>query len=415
MSGTHANSRFPVFGVSLLKLPNNRFRITVRCDVVARDKSWYYANRDNFWKDFGDLYDSELTIDGATEGWEPHEGETYPDMRLIDTDFDFITGRNAPVLTFIYETISDTFVQTKNEDIDVELNGLRRVTRELIARPTTTYTKVVGTDSIAHQIDGEATKTLYLASFKVNSGNGVRRVTEVWLEAGQISETITGRGDGLTDTSKTFFHTAESTPAGSVLISRTDQNVDGFPTITTVWRSIPASSFSYNTTVDFTIPGVVKTETLSLSATQVNDQLDVSPPVPTTCAATVTIVYQTTSSITTTGLYQPSRWTQAKITGISSFGRPFSSTSTFMNHIRVGSGISRTQDTVAGGTVYYIQGNRIFGGTTGRIQLEGPTADIAGTTITLSIRLDPAFTTQDGTKYYKKTTVTVDVPARGSI
>jgi hypothetical protein len=111
-------------------------------------------------------------------------------------------------------------------------------------------------------------------------------------------------------------------------------------------------------------------------------------------------------------VYQPNYWTRVIIEGIGLNYYPFSSTSTYVNYIALSSGTSSTGP-VLGGTEF-IQGNRLFGGTTGYIRIDGPAYDPAGKTIIINDNADPIFTLLDGTQYYKRTVTTIIVPARNS-
>ena len=174
------------------------------------------------------------------------------------------------------------------------------------------------------------------------------------------------------------------------------------------------SSFDYKSTVPFTIPGTVTTTKKDIGGGE-NLILITSPPVQTTCVATVEVSYSTDSTPTTTGLYQPSEWSSAIVSGIGYNYRPISYTNTMSNYIRIGSGdtIIRTQDEGPAIPPQALMGQFLYINVLGRIELTGPTADPAGTNQLLSVSVDPVFSSTTGTQYYKTTKVTAEVPSRG--
>jgi len=108
-------------------------------------------------------------------------------------------------------------------------------------------------------------------------------------------------------------------------------------------------------------------------------------------------------------VYQPSFWTNVIVEGVGLNYRPFSTSSTYINYIALDDGTSSTGPAVG---TEFIQGNRLFGGTTGYIRIDGPTYDPAGKTIIINDNAAPIFRLLDGTQYYKRTVTTIDVPAR---
>ena len=66
-----------------------------------------------------------LKMDGASDGWEPITGETYPNQKLVGTQLLFIL-KGTPTLEFTYETLTDEFVDEA---------------QEALARPRTAYSR----------------------------------------------------------------------------------------------------------------------------------------------------------------------------------------------------------------------------------------------------------------------------------
>ena len=233
---THANGTFTKFGAPEIdKLYNDRYRIVVRCNVKGVDSKWHYSNVENFWKDFGSLYESPLQVDGADVGWEPATGETYPNMRLIEVAQNYPRTPNdgAPVLEFTYETLTGSYVQDADDKVDHELNGLRRVTRTVIATEDSSYAKVVGTDTIDHTGRGYGSETLTLASSeevpKRQNEGGFTRIQETWVASGTLSETLDNVGSQQAKVIETIG-ADPATPSGYSLASKQESNFEGFQT-----------------------------------------------------------------------------------------------------------------------------------------------------------------------------------------
>jgi hypothetical protein len=233
---THANGTFTKFGAPEIdKLYNDRYRIVVRCNVKGVDSKWHYSNVENFWKDFGSLYESPLQVDGADVGWEPATGETYPNMRLIEVAQNYPRTPNdgAPVLEFTYETLTGSYVQDADDKVDHELNGLRRVTRTVIATEDSSYAKVVGTDTIDHTGRGYGSETLTLASAeevpKRQNEGGFTRIQETWVASGTLSETLDNVGSQKAKVIETIG-ADPATPSGYSLASKQESNFEGLQT-----------------------------------------------------------------------------------------------------------------------------------------------------------------------------------------
>jgi hypothetical protein len=233
---THANGTFTKFGAPEIdKLYNDRYRIVVRCNVKGVDSKWHYSNVENFWKDFGSLYESPLQVDGADVGWEPATGETYPNMRLIEVAQNYPRTPNdgAPVLEFIYETLTSVYTQDADDKVDHELNGLRRVTRTVIATEDSSYAKVVGTDTIDHTGRGYGSETLTLASSeevpKRQNEGGFTRIQEIWVASGTLSETLDNVGSQKAKVIETIG-ADPATPSGYSLASKQESNFEGLQT-----------------------------------------------------------------------------------------------------------------------------------------------------------------------------------------
>jgi hypothetical protein len=163
----------------------------------------------------------------SIDGLAPRTGEAYTDMRLVAVQSSTQGGQY--IVTLVYQTLGDSFVQVKDDTVNYVENGLRRVTRQSIAKAGTDFQKTVGTTSITSQIDGETAVTCILASYEVNDTDSYREVTEVYIQAGTLSETEDKVGSQLAIVKETFSSTP-STPSGYSLASEQVSNFDGIPT-----------------------------------------------------------------------------------------------------------------------------------------------------------------------------------------
>ena len=114
----------------------------------------------------------------SIDGLAPRTGEAYTDMRLVSVQSS--TQGELYIVTLVYQTLGDSFVQVKDDNVNYIENGLRRVTRKSIAKAGTDFQKTVGTTSITSQIDNETAVTCVLANYEVDDTDSYREVTEVY-------------------------------------------------------------------------------------------------------------------------------------------------------------------------------------------------------------------------------------------
>lgn len=220
----------------IVKLVNGRMRVIRRFVRFSREDCDSSNIGTKLFEDFNSL-------DGAMfpkpNGEEPLPNQAFEDCRLISQRTVFVPDPpdGRPLLEKVYETLTDEFVQEELDQIDNDLNGLRRVTRPSIANPGTDYTSVVGETSIAHSIDAETAVTLYLATFRIEQTEGYRRVQEVWLQPGVLSTTDEDSNDGDLNTFTIRAWRLDSAEAaaavskdlsGHTLFSTTVENVGGY-------------------------------------------------------------------------------------------------------------------------------------------------------------------------------------------
>jgi len=414
MSTSHGNKRFDIWGNPQIdKLYNDRYRIVVRAKVSNKDRDWWYSNRDNFWKSLGSSYGSEITVDGASTGWEPSSGEEYSNAKLIRVQFTYPQGQNFPVLEFVYETLGATFAQERDDQIDYELNGLKRLTRTVIAQDGTAYSNVVGTTTL-----DSAGTTLTLASViepaKNEDEGGYEKRVETWVEAGVLRTSKTDVGEGAVKVTQTNLI---STPSlvGTQVSSSTD-NVEGLQTNTvSVMQDPNGNDITSSTTTffqyqDFRHPGQVDISSVVLNtwdqggATVTNSYFKLWPPITKKLKHTIEVSYQNNTTLNET-VYNVSNWARGSYYGIGRYGRGFHSTQSFVGYV-VKQGATLSSALNGGDTwtdnIKLIHGERVYGGTIGYIQIEGGQSGFPTTEIIVDARLSYAFTDKNGTKFYKK-------------
>jgi hypothetical protein len=182
MAISHRTNRLKLIGTPAVEqLQNGRYQLTVNCTTMNSREDWYSANKARIFPDFGSLESAEMSIDGLS----PRKGEAYADMRLVSVQSS--TQQEQYIVTLVYQTLGDSFVQVKDDTVNYTENGLRRVTRKSIAKAGTDFQKTVGTTSITSQIDAETAVTCVLANYEVNDTDSYREVTEAYLEAGILS------------------------------------------------------------------------------------------------------------------------------------------------------------------------------------------------------------------------------------
>lgn len=179
----HRTQRLQIFGEKpeIQKLYGSRYRMVVRCVAKNDTKAWYDDNKAQIFADFGSLYSAQMSVDGI----DARTGEAYDDMVLVKNEAAY-TRSGEYVIIFTYETLTDSFVQETEDKVDFDLNGLKRLTRTIIAKDTVAYSSVVGTTTIVG-----SSPLLTLAQVSEDqleaSEDGFKRIQEVWLESGVTS------------------------------------------------------------------------------------------------------------------------------------------------------------------------------------------------------------------------------------
>ena len=211
---------------SVEKLWNGRFRLEFLCEPSSGNADWYHENIGGILPDFA-ANQSDFFGSGLGEDWSAVPESLYPDMVCVEANYSYIPSLGGKRVQLAYETLTASWVEEKDEDIDYELNGLKRVSRAFVALPGTAYTYIVGTTTITS--DGT---TLYLASFKIEKTDAKWELSEVWVEAGVLSRSIQTKSNGklIIETVEALVETPTANTVGAVQIGNDVSNVEGIQT-----------------------------------------------------------------------------------------------------------------------------------------------------------------------------------------
>jgi hypothetical protein len=213
----------------IIKLPNDRIRVIRRFQKFTREDV-DNVNLGSLMGNFGDLGSlmGNFGVEDNLNEQIPEQG--YDNCRLIsvevDTRFNATSNTDNAVLTKTYETLTSSFVEITDPTVEVEENGLRKITKVYRAVSGTTSSNTVGTTALP--TTGEI-----LADSQLEDNTAFAELTETYLENGILSETIDAAprefpsSVRITRTSRGI----ESVPDG-VLVDSRDQDVAGYKTFT---------------------------------------------------------------------------------------------------------------------------------------------------------------------------------------
>lgn len=297
---SHKNSRLNIWNdaAEVTKLYNNRWRVAIRCLPSNKVEDWYYANRGTTFAEFADNYDKQLNINGEAKGWEPSEGEAWLDALLIRQEMGY-TPSGEYVVTFIYETLTDSYVEETEEKLDKDANGFITLSQTLVAVEGTGYSGVVGTTTTTRE-----STTLYLSGVVQDQlspeEGGFERIKLLWSQAGLVN---TSSRSGPTNIPNTTFVTHESVGIASVptgvLVESRDVNQNGFTTFirTALQGTIEGVKLTYKDVADVRDAGTVNLTNVTKATGGISGTIavaQVTPPRTKTLAATVTVEITTT-------------------------------------------------------------------------------------------------------------------------
>tara|TARA_R110000850_G_scaffold29153_3_gene80705 strand:+ start:1168 stop:2496 length:1329 start_codon:yes stop_codon:yes gene_type:complete len=426
---------------SVEKLWNGRFRLEFLCDNNGAKNDWYYDNISGILPDYGILQNASFGT-GVGEDWQAIPESVYPDMRLVETDYVFIPSLGDKRVQLAYETLTASWVEEKAEDIDYELNGLKRVSRAFVALPATPYTYVIGTTTITSN-----GTTLHLANFKVEKTDAKWELSEVWIERGTLSVDLSNEAEGILRNTYTFFG-AIGTTVGPI-VSQKIGDFQGYQTIIVATLTdkdgnplgasgSPVNQFDQY--INFRYPGEVSiatdVDTINnpttgdVETTWNSHWYSLIPPVTSQINARVYVFFQTENTIVAddlvydgaVGLWNPKEWAKGRVDGL---GSNFSQ-STIRQTAQ--DKVFNEYTTVAGGS-NSVSGTAEYANTgTGAVLLEG-TQMLVGATYSLSVTggpgrpdgvkylvqaptLTPAFDDVDGNQVFKKVIIVATIPTR---
>ena len=434
MAISHRTNRLKLVGTPAVEqLQNGRYQLTVNCTTMNSREDWYSSNKARIFPDFGSLESAEMSIDGLA----PRTGEAYTDMRLVSVQSS--TQGDQYIVTLVYQTLGATFVQIKDDTIDLELNGLRRVTRTSIAQAGTDIPdddKDVGVDFIDHQIDAETAVRCFLASYKVDDNDSYREFERTYIQAGTLSVSTKNLSEGVKQVTTVFLVT-EGTTVGPVT-SRSTNNFQGLKTITVttmqdkdgnaLGASGTAIVSSFDTFSNFTYPGLFTA--FGTSNGQVaNAEIELTKaPAQSKVQSKVFVFFTTTNTISSSdykyesasGLWSPNDWGSVTINAIgSNSGIRFNASKALRGYRTDSSTFSGRADASFGSSAFFnFQGSQklfdlnaiTFVGTIN----PGPVNPV-GSKWVLDVQITAAFNDINGTTYFKKTIIVTDaIPAQVS-
>lgn len=252
----------------------------------------------------------------------------------------------------------------------------------------------------------------------VQNPNGYPVYTYTFAKGtGLAAQYISTRQDGLREVTNISL-TSKSTPVGEVIRDDYKQQ-DGYTvyTVTAMQAAdgnsdVTTATMSFERYVPFVYPGRAKPYTETLGAvTALNVFL--GPPVETLVKATVAVSYTTTATLgTISDFWNPTDWATERATWVGAYGRAASRT---VPHVGYRTTTSSAVTVTGSGFDATIYGYNVYASTTATIIVTGGPADPGGQTLTLSADIEPAFTTVSGTKWFRKTLISADIPAQSAL
>ena len=458
------SERWRHFGTDVQKLHNDRYRITRRFQVPS-DEELYGSNAPTqTFQDFGALDGAKWGVSEA----DPKTGIAYTNARLIEQRTEFPTGLGYQILVYIYETITNEFVETAEPRKSVGQNGLGRLDIEQVGSPTASFTGVVGTTEKV--VDGV---TYYLAQVQEQVSNEAQvRLNTIWLEAGLLAFSEQFMNEGVKRATYNFF-SQEGVVAGPI-ISKSEQDIEGIPTIQIVTlqtadgealvKGPTTPVFSYERQVAFNYPGIIKLreDAITRSGTVIKlFNYDIDPPVTAQVTADVFIFFQEEDEFqsgdftfdSADGYWNPDKWAKLYTSGIGHSFSPFVEIKG-MRSYRVDTDVSgiteednsgteilssngviiinnkgaefvetESNDDPSSGEIFaringisdtqgikfVVNSRRCFARSPFIMEARGGPVDPAGKRWVLETDLRPAFETVDGTRIYKKVLIVATV------
>lgn len=242
MAISHRSHRLRLVGSpGVQQLHGGRYRLTFKLVTSNPREDWYNANKSNIFADYGSLQSTAFD----TNGVESRTGEAYDDMLLVKA-FAGAEGDGYSVV-FVYETLTDNFVNESEDKIDFELNGLKRVVRTRIAKSNANLSGTIGTTTAS------ATETDVILAQREDAQlapdeGGFRRVVETYMQKGVLLVDVNSKyGTKAADATENEFQIAtvkviglssseaksqSQIDASFALFDQAEENVEGLSVFT---------------------------------------------------------------------------------------------------------------------------------------------------------------------------------------
>ena len=354
----------------------------------------------------------DLDLPWGTADFETSPPSGWEGLRLIARQMtDEIppgTKDSHPIVMMIYEQIHETNETVVGGPITVQLeDGRTAVTDESVQFSTGTYTPTaVGTEDPSRP-------GYYLLKEEAVDDGGLRRIKRTWVEGGLVTVSIETRADGLRAVTHVSYVT-KSTPSPGVVISDTNDNVNGFDRFTvTVMQSADGGAPTDATVVNeryvnFVYPGRAKPYTITFLTFFTVMDVFKSPPVEVPILATVTVTYTDDEELDIDDLWAPDEWATLTLQMVTYGPEPISLVQALSGYRSVDdTPMDLTGDGVGGCSA---MGYNIFGSSVATVTVEGGPAAPDGNEYTLSAEMELAFVSTTGTKYFRKTVVSATIP-----
>jgi hypothetical protein len=241
MSISHRTHRLRLDGSpAVQKLHGGRYRLTFKLKSTNPREDWYNSNKGSIFADYGTLQSDTFDDNGA----EARTGEAYANMLLVNASSQS-QGEDYGV-TFVYETLTTTFVSESENKVDFDLNGLKRVVRTIVAKSGSTYSNALGTTPLSSDSESSDNKVILAKSedYQLKSEEGgFRRITETYLEKGIISVDVKTKYGGNAETSANDFQIAEIKAVGlTASEALADSSLTGFTAFDTAKENVEGLS-----------------------------------------------------------------------------------------------------------------------------------------------------------------------------
>ncbi len=358
---------------------------------------------DAIYKAYGAADPAEIT--SATTG--------FANLRLVQQVVQPSQNPMVPsTLVQVFETLTDELSQEVSDNIDYDLNGLKRTTRQLIgSNAADTSAFVLGSQTFG------TSPVQYLANVKIDANEAFTRVNAIYLQAGVTNRSSRLLDGGLKEVTVHSFHTINAASPG-IIVNQTEENELGYP----IWSSTTLQKYdgtdpavgtaeSHGVLMNFQYPGVASflfgPRGTYAGLTYWIGDVSLSPPIEALVQSTVSVSYTTSTSIPTLSpaLWNPTSWATLYSYWVSSGIEPTSKYEGLRGY-RVGAVSTMSYAPIYDKASFF--GRYVYG--LAEATLSGGPPNPSGNSYTLSYVIAPAFIGTDGTRYYRHTQVVAAIP-----